>query len=407
MSPIHHSPSVSISARLVLIAATCAASGLAPSLAVGQSADIPWKASVFTPASSNSSVGATTGGSLVLGNLGLSEWSGLDFRLPPTAGSGVPAEATLEFGPWNASGVLPGPGAEVVMTSRGVVGGLADQVMGTLRVSKDVLGPVQYEWDFSMIGATSYTMEYWLDGTLLTVETGILGGLGTGAGPLLHPNCDADPLCCWLGAVVYIGGHWYNTWLCPLLVDVNGNQYSCNRVVVTPENPTVGVDELTGGSIFARNLPMLELSDMTLNGFGSVGSSYCVAAPNSTGQPGAVMAVGSKVVARQELELCAYQLPMNAFGYFVVSPHQAYLVGVGGGQGNLCVGASTGRFLSQLGHSGSSGVLCIDVDLSALPQPNGAVPAQPGQTWNFQCWHRDANPGATSNFTEGYSITFE
>ncbi|QDV09461.1 hypothetical protein Poly30_50190 [Planctomycetes bacterium Poly30] len=403
MSPIHRT--LSLSTRALLIAASSATASFGPALA--QSADLPWKASVFAPATGNTRVTATPAGTLVLENLGSSEWSGVDFRLPPAAGTGVPAEAKLEFGPWNASGALPAPGTELVMTSRGVVGGVAGQTIGTLHVSKNAAGPAQYEWDFASIGATSYTMEFWLDGTLLTVETGILGGLGTGAGPLLTPNCDADPLCCWLGAVVYIGGHWYNTYLCPLLVDVNGSQYSCNRVVVTPENPTVGVDELTGGSLFARNLPMLELSDLTLSGFDSVGSGYCVAAANSTGQPGAMMAIGSSVVSRQDLEICAHQLPLNAFGYFVVSPQQAYLVGAGGGQGNLCVGASTGRFLAQLGSTGTSGALCIQVDLNALPQPNGVVAAQPGQTWNFQCWHRDANPGATSNFTQGYSIAFE
>jgi hypothetical protein len=31
-----------------------------------------------------------------------------------------------------------------------------------------------------------------------------------------------------------------------------------------------------------------------------------------------------------------------------------------------------------------------------------------GQTWNFQCWFRDAVGGvATSNFTDGLSILFQ
>ena len=47
------------------------------------------------------------------------------------------------------------------------------------------------------------------------------------------------------------------------------------------------------------------------------------------------------------------------------------------------------------------------MDLNALPQPSGFVSAQSGETWNFQCWFRDQNPTVTSNFTQGYRITFQ
>ena len=50
----------------------------------------------------------------------------------------------------------------------------------------------------------------------------------------------------------------------------------------------------------------------------------------------------------------------------------------------------------------------VTVNLTALPQPAGPVVVVPGDSWNFQCWHRDAVGGvATSNFTDGYAITFE
>jgi hypothetical protein len=42
-----------------------------------------------------------------------------------------------------------------------------------------------------------------------------------------------------------------------------------------------------------------------------------------------------------------------------------------------------------------------------FPQPNGTVPVMAGETWSFQCWHRDVAGGAaTSNFSEGVSLTF-
>jgi hypothetical protein len=141
------------------------------------------------------------------------------------------------------------------------------------------------------------------------------------------------------------------------------------------------------------------------------GASYCVANPNSTGLTSYIHALGSSLASANDLDLYAVLLPYNAFGYFIVSPFQAFVANAGGAQGNLCVGLSTGRFRSQLGNTGSKGYLVVHVDLTDIPQPNGSVVVQPGQTWNFQCWHRDAIPGnpplATSNFTSGYSLLFD
>ncbi|MFT7678549.1 MAG: hypothetical protein ACI8QC_002542, partial [Planctomycetota bacterium] len=45
------------------------------------------------------------------------------------------------------------------------------------------------------------------------------------------------------------------------------------------------------------------------------------------------------------------------------------------------------------------------LDLLSFPaSPSVAVVA--GDTWNFQCWHRDQNPNTTSNFSEGRSVQF-
>jgi len=190
-------------------------------------------------------------------------------------------------------------------------------------------------------------------------------------------------------------------------MDWESQIYNANRVMVTPENPTVTVGEMTDCSLTTRGIPMLPLNDMVLTGYAPIGANYCNANPNSTGMPGYISALGSGLVAANELDLYAFQLPNNAFGYFIVSPFQAFVPNAGGAQGNLCVGLNTGRYRSQLGNTGLNGFLEVHVDLTAIPQPNGTVAAQAGQTWNFQCWHRDANPNTTSNFTSAYSITFQ
>ena len=55
----------------------------------------------------------------------------------------------------------------------------------------------------------------------------------------------------------------------------------------------------------------------------------------------------------------------------------------------------------------SSGSVALPVNLSNLPQPNGPVAAQPGETWSFQLWYRDANPSVTSNVSWALQLDFE
>ena len=137
-----------------------------------------------------------------------------------------------------------------------------------------------------------------------------------------------------------------------------------------------------------------------------VGEAYCLAAANSTGVPGIIEGEGSAFLALNDLELLAKDLPAFQTGFFVVSSAQAFVPGPGGSQGNLCVGANTGRYLGQIASSGAQGEIRVEVDAAAIPQPSGTVSTLPGDTWNFQCWYRDQNPGQTSNFTGGYSVTF-
>lgn len=139
----------------------------------------------------------------------------------------------------------------------------------------------------------------------------------------------------------------------------------------------------------------------------TLGTNYCTANVNSTGAAGLVLATGSRLVVANDLDLVGTQLPLNSNGYFVVAPTQAFVANAGGSSGNLCVGAPTGRYRAQIANSGLFGLIGLNVDLTAVPQPNGSIAVQPGETWNFQLWYRDSIFGfPTSNFTDGYSITF-
>ena len=136
--------------------------------------------------------------------------------------------------------------------------------------------------------------------------------------------------------------------------------------------------------------------------------NYCTANPNTTGQPAVMSVSGSPLIVDNNFTLTAAQMPMNVFGYFLNSDVQGFVPFPGGSQGNLCLGGGIGRHAKQIANSGAAGELVIDVDLTALPRPNGTHSVVAGETWNFQAWFRDKVAGMpTSNFTDGIEIVFQ
>ena len=116
---------------------------------------------------------------------------------------------------------------------------------------------------------------------------------------------------------------------------------------------------------------------------------------------------GSTHVADNELTLRAYQLPLSTFAFFLASRSQGFVAHPAGSSGNLCLAGAIGRFVGpgQIFDVGLGRVASLRVDLTQVPTPTGLVAVQPGETWNFQCWHRDI--GGTSNFSDGLSIAFD
>ncbi len=141
-----------------------------------------------------------------------------------------------------------------------------------------------------------------------------------------------------------------------------------------------------------------------------LGIGYCdYGLPNSTGCLGHLTAQGSVVAAANSFDVTASRLPLASNGFFLVSRNQGDTYPVNNSQGRLCLGGFIGRYVGpgQIKNSGSAGSFSLAIDLTSMPQPFGNVAVQPGETWNFQAWYRDANPGATSNFTDAVSVTFQ
>ncbi|MEM9381853.1 MAG: hypothetical protein AAGB93_17995 [Planctomycetota bacterium] len=173
---------------------------------------------------------------------------------------------------------------------------------------------------------------------------------------------------------------------------------SAGRLVYTEDGriwATVRITTPMGGSPFA------------VLGVGQAfGQPYCAGVANSSGRAAEIQAVGTPLVAENELYLRCVDMPTGTFGYFLTSTSQGMVMNPGGSQGNLCLAGAIGRFIANVGNSGSTGSIEVRIDVQAIPQPTGAVAAVAGQAWNFQCWFRDANPSVTSNLSNGIEVTF-
>ncbi|MCP3918795.1 MAG: hypothetical protein GY711_24880 [bacterium] len=159
---------------------------------------------------------------------------------------------------------------------------------------------------------------------------------------------------------------------------------------------------VTGANIGSSAVLLIDDASVSITG---VGASYCdPAIPNSTGQPAVTCVTGSQTAASNDIRLLASSLPANQFGYFLAGQTQGMFMPPGS-QGIICLSGNIGRFNAQSqiiqGPTGS-----LQVDLTSIPV-NPPTAVQPGDTWNFQCWYRDSNPGTTSNFTNAVSVVFQ
>ncbi|MGB0333683.1 MAG: hypothetical protein ACPGPE_17885, partial [Planctomycetota bacterium] len=143
----------------------------------------------------------------------------------------------------------------------------------------------------------------------------------------------------------------------------------------------------------------------------SIGSTYCSpAVSNSTGEAGVLTVIGNEVIFLNTVALTARALPAHSFGFFVTSQTSGFNPNVPNSQGTLCLDGSVGRFVGpgQIKSSGVAGGILLDIDLNTHPTPTGLVTIQPGETWNYQLWYRDAIGGqTTSNFTDAVAVMFQ
>lgn len=156
--------------------------------------------------------------------------------------------------------------------------------------------------------------------------------------------------------------------------------------------------------------------DMSESGFTWSGAAYAytmetLAIPycgpantNSRGLSAEIRTEGCPTLASNNLVLRATNLAFNSATLFLAARHEDFIPFVSGSQGNLCLGGRIGQYARQAGNSGPAGEVTLEVDLTAIPIPGGYHSGSPGETWFFQCWYRDVNPGRTSNFTDAVQV---
>jgi subtilisin family serine protease len=160
------------------------------------------------------------------------------------------------------------------------------------------------------------------------------------------------------------------------------------------------VTDASPGNVVEAGIDFLRVFELDCDDL-PIGTSYCVAAPNSTGAGATIRAIGSVVVAQNDVSLAVEGLPANKAGLFFFGPTQ---VQQPFGNGFRCVSGGTLR-LGPTQFANAQGVAVRGVDLAA-PPALGVI--APGATSNFQFWYRDPDAsGASFNLSNAVSVTWQ
>lgn len=158
------------------------------------------------------------------------------------------------------------------------------------------------------------------------------------------------------------------------------------------------------------------INNTVISGCSPIFTTFCTPGrPNSTGVPGVLALSGSLTISDDDLTITASSLPPNAFAFCIASQTFGPPTMTPSG-GLVCLNGAIGRFQNQVGQVDANGTYRIStlpgsgaqtISFAAFPSPGGPIPVLPGDTWHFQCWHRDSLASDPTNFTEGASATFQ
>ena len=130
-----------------------------------------------------------------------------------------------------------------------------------------------------------------------------------------------------------------------------------------------------------------------------IGTTYCTSKMHSQGGPCTLAGLGTTSLTENRVFLYGLNAPVDEFGMFFSGMNQAAGIPLPPpSEGLLCVGNPFWRL--GIIHSCATAEFFFRPDFGDLP--SGMV-VQPGETWSFQLWFRDAQ---VSNTSDGLAITF-
>ena len=142
--------------------------------------------------------------------------------------------------------------------------------------------------------------------------------------------------------------------------------------------------DLGTGSIIEAAVDDIEIISLDPSS-GPIGVPFCgPAAPNSTGFPGIIGAIGTTDISENNVRLFVANLPANQFGFFLNGTMTGTLDPVGS-DGTLCLAGSVGRYnrLSEIFNTGTFGTGELLLDMNDSPTPFGRVVVTAGQNLAF------------------------
>ena len=182
---------------------------------------------------------------------------------------------------------------------------------------------------------------------------------------------------------------------CEVDCNSNGTPDDCESITDCNTNGIPDECDISSGSSSDHD------GDGTPDECQDAGVPYCIGAINTSGVGASILALGSSVVADNDLTLYAEDCPTNKFGLFFWG---STAIQAPFGEGFRCVGGSTRR-LPPLRNTGALGVASLAVDLTFAPIAPFAIP---GTTRHFQFWFRDGAGGpAGYNLSNGTSVTWQ
>ncbi|MEM8712604.1 MAG: hypothetical protein AAGG01_16755, partial [Planctomycetota bacterium] len=197
-----------------------------------------------------------------------------------------------------------------------------------------------------------------------------------------------------------------------VLMDVAGNASACD-FDLAPVNDCNG-----NGTADAIDLANFTSYDWNANGIPDeceqLGRLYCSPqVHNSSSLPSFLLVRGSNAIADNNLQLDAFNLPRQSFGFFAVSTTRDEVEpSVLTSTGYVCLGMPLGGFRRQVLASGTSGQISMPVDLTAgIPyasEPGGVLVVEAGMTLVFQAWFRDLDAVlARNNLSDAVEVVFQ